>query len=432
MSKYPQPLTTLEHSAKQLFDPVKNHLCVAYHFIPGSGKRTLIKFLLREEKILKTLFGNAYSKTLFVWIDPDEILEDNNRAYLQLLLDQLLLTCTQKKITVPSLPSTNPLILLKHALQNLISDGWHTVFLLNDFEYTLSLSPSIFRNLEGILSLNKPQITFVFLSSINLLDEEIIDRFHNLKYAINRVVRYHPLLSKEETSYVVKQFADVLKLKTAYSLVDFLFEQCGGHIQLLKYSMHILADSDKENLQSVEKARELLLTHPQLKTICHDIWSFLQKNEQNAIINVLKTSSFPLSPPSTSDFLLQTGLVNKISNTQTSLFANLFKEHIKEKLPQEKITLDTATNQLYLGDTNISNRFTLQEYRLLVYLVRHINTVISRDEAAQAMWGKDSFDKYSDWTIDKTVSTIRKKLIEAGLPQNKFTTLKKRGFCLSQ
>src|SRR3990167_6727162 len=88
---YPQPYSRLVQIAQDIFTPVKDCICVSCFFISGSGKRTIIKFLLDEKEILKKLFGKKYDKTLFVFVDPDEIMGVSSEAYLKMFLDRLML-----------------------------------------------------------------------------------------------------------------------------------------------------------------------------------------------------------------------------------------------------------------------------------------------------------------------------------------------------
>lgn len=95
-------------------------------------------------------------------------------------------------------------------------------------------------------------------------------------------------------------------------------------------------------------------------------------------------------------------------------------------------SFDEKTNQLYYGTKSCSGAFTLQEFKVLVHLLKKDGAVTSRDDIGEVLWGKNSPEKYSDWMIDKLISNIRKKLDNVGFPSEKLVTLKKRGFYLAQ
>lgn len=318
----PQPRKAMENIARDIFSPVKQGLCVSCHFISGAGKRTFVKFFLKEEKILKEIFGSQYQKTLFVYVDPDEILEDSNEAYLHLMMAALV-GASRKKGLALALTNDNPLVAIKEHVTRFIAKDCHVVFLLNDFEYTLQLSPSIFRNLESILGLNKAKVTLVFLSTVNLLDEDILPRFHNLKYAINRVVRYRPLFSVEETTYMIDQSEEKFGVRFTQEIRDILVHVCGGHAQLIKYAITLLAEGDRVLLGNSQKVQKYLLGHPQLQTICADIWSFLQPREQEMILSIVRSGQFPKGKSPAKDYLIQTGMLQE-KNGRWMLFNELF------------------------------------------------------------------------------------------------------------
>ncbi|RLC35525.1 hypothetical protein DRH14_00760, partial [Candidatus Shapirobacteria bacterium] len=53
-------------------------------------------------------------------------------------------------------------------------------------------------------------------------------------------------------------------------------------------------------------------------------------------------------------------------------------------------------------------RFTKTEAEIVKYLL--VNFIISREKIADFKWGKDSYDKFSDWAINQTVMRINQKL----------------------
>ncbi len=430
LTDYPQPKESLLRFAHELFDPVKQGLCITCHFVSGSGKRTLVKCIMREHEFLNDVFGKELAKTLFVFVDPDEVLADANEAYLQLMLSALLIETRKKKIRFSRDLTSNPLLLLKQYLSELVEAKWHTVFLYSDFEYTLNLSPSIFRNLESMLSLNKALISFVFLSTTNLLDETVLPRFHNLKYAVNRVVRYHALLDHDEKLYVLDTFLKKYKITLSEEIKTLILKICGGHTQLLKYAVSALSEKGDVFKKDSKNVVTYLQDHPQLKDVCADIWSFLSPSEQDIIKGLMRNGSLPQNNSNNKDFLLGTKLVQQDVKGKYGLFGDLFSQYVEQKIPQETLTYDDDSSHLFLGTRQCSDAFTLQEFKLIVHFVKNSGNVISRDAVGEVLWGKNSVDKYSDWMVDKIISTIRKKLDRVGFPSDKLVTLKKRGFYL--
>lgn len=68
---------------------------------------------------------------------------------------------------------------------------------------------------------------------------------------------------------------------------------------------------------------------------------------------------------------------------------------------------------------------TSQEINLIGVLQKNIGEPISRDQIAEAIWGKSWNTKYSDWAIDKAVSRLRKNILSGNY---KVITVKNLGY----
>lgn len=425
------PSEFLVKFANSVFIPLKNGQCVSCMFSAGGGKRMIIKYLLSEETILKKIFADQYNKTLFVYVDPDEILEISNKNYLELIYSTLIKNLKDKQIESLKNNDSNHLNAIRNTLTNAVNAGWSMVFILHDFEFTLSLSQSVFLNLETIMAINKPKIVYLFLSTINLFDETVLKSLHNLKYAIARNVVYFPLLNKIEIDFLIDQISEQTKVIIPNQIRNILFDVCGGHPQLLKYAVHNLIETGEKYLTDAKQAKSYLLSHYQLKIVCADIWNFLTQKEKDVLNNVVTTGSFLSTQHEEVEYLLKLGLINKLADDKYRVFGSLFEEFVKNKLPLKKLIFDANTKKLYYGSQSCENKFTFQEFKLLVYFVTHENELTTRDKVAEALWGKLYCDKYSDWSIDKIISIVRKKLDALGFPSEYLVTLKKRGFSFS-
>ena len=426
------PANRLAKFTSDVFIPLKKGECVSCMFAAGSGKRTILNYLLSEETTLKKIFTDQYKKTLFIYVDPNEILNVTAEAYLQLILDNLILMMKEKKIKLYSDNQIlNPLILLKKNLEELVNNGYLTIIILNDFEYTLSLPANINLNLESIMSIDKSKIVYLFLSTVNLFDEDVLKSLHKLKHAISRNVNYFPLLNEAETNYQFDRLNEKYKIKITDKVKSIIFKICGGHPQLIKYSFNNLREQGQEFLIDDKKTVAYLTNHYQLNLVCADIWNFLSEKEKEVVISIVTTGGFSPTHEAPADYLTNLGIIKRITDKKHQVFGTLFEQFIKNKLPKHKISFDSSTKKLLFGGQNCEDKFTYQEFKLLTYFITHENELVSRDQVAEAMWGKQYIDKYSDWSIDKIISILRKKLDALGFPSENLVTLKKRGFSFS-
>lgn len=81
-----------------------------------------------------------------------------------------------------------------------------------------------------------------------------------------------------------------------------------------------------------------------------------------------------------------------------------------EKLTAGELTIYPVKHEVFAAGEPVS--LTLKEYDMLLYLIRHKGTVISRDELLKKIWGYD-FSGESR-TVDVHIRTLRSKLGECG------------------
>lgn len=123
--------------------------------------------------------------------------------------------------------------------------------------------------------------------------------------------------------------------------------------------------------------------------------------------------------------LLETFFANKNIITK---FKEGNKANKQECIILGNIRVDTETYDIYVDDDPIDENLTENEFRVLKHLKDHEGETISREDVAKVLWGNNYLQQYSDWSIDKTISRIRKKIQDKD--HTKIRTLKKRGFIL--
>jgi len=90
-------------------------------------------------------------------------------------------------------------------------------------------------------------------------------------------------------------------------------------------------------------------------------------------------------------------------------FDNLNTSHIKIG----DLSLDTQKQNVSIGGKLGQEELTRIEFKLLVYLAKHPDWVLSRDQLLEKVW-PDKMN-VSDRTIDSHISNLRKKLIESSV-----------------
>lgn len=429
----PLPAPTLLKFAKMVFSPLKNTDCATCFFVAGGGKRTLVPYLLNDESVLRQIIGKKYDDYIFVFVNTDELLDLSNISYLKLIhtkISQALYTHKIKK-TQNGYNVDNPLYAIEADIRMLILKNKKLLLILNDFEQTLLMDPTIYANLERIMAIDKSRITYIFISSVNMLHESLLSKLVNLKYALSQNVIYWPILGKEDAYYIMDSIAAKTGCTINVEVKQALYEYCGGHPQLLKYSLNFLCMEEGLAEGKKDQIVKFLLTNPQINYICMDIWNSFNTSTQEALVQALTSVTIQKEYQDEVEFLEKMKIITKEGKTY-GLFCKLFYQYVIGSLPKQKLTYDPATQTVAIGAKVCLDVFTPQEIRVIAYFLKHSGKVITRDAIAEAIWKEESFDKYSDWMIDKMISNIRKKLQAEGFDPNKLATLKKRGFYFSQ
>jgi DNA-binding response OmpR family regulator len=91
------------------------------------------------------------------------------------------------------------------------------------------------------------------------------------------------------------------------------------------------------------------------------------------------------------------------------------------------VTIDPLDHQVVLNGQPLS--LTATEYRLLEYLVRRAESIVTRDQLAEYVWGGD-YDPFSN-LADVYVGYVRRKL-QTALPQPLIHTVRGLGYILKR
>lgn len=94
-----------------------------------------------------------------------------------------------------------------------------------------------------------------------------------------------------------------------------------------------------------------------------------------------------------------------------AVFKRLGKLDTDKGLTYKKLTLDMARGILCVGDNNVE--LTKNEAGILSYLLKHQNTIVTRDELISYLWDSEAF--VDDNTLTVNMNRVRKKLSDLGV-----------------
>lgn len=124
-------------------------------------------------------------------------------------------------------------------------------------------------------------------------------------------------------------------------------------------------------------------------------------------------------------------------NTKDLFSSDYVKSSLLEIKKEAELDNNLVTNEglKFINNLNLSeiefesiklkSNPTSQEINLIRFMQKNIEKPVSRDEIAEAIWGKSWNTKYSDWALDKAISRLRKNILSENY---KVITVKNLGY----
>ncbi len=168
--------------------------------------------------------------------------------------------------------------------------------------------------------------------------------------------------------------------------------------------------------------KDFLLSQKIVNKALEEIWDFLLPSEQTYLENLIKGKK------DENLFLEQIGLV-KMGKIAIPLFEEYIKKIEKiENATKETIVYDSSTNNITLGNDDISERLTGLEFRLLRFLVENEGKLIERDQIINEVWrDNESVEGVTEAALDQLIFRLRKKIEENPNKPEHIETIKGRG-----
>lgn len=297
-------------------------------------------------------------------------------------------------------------------LSDLLTENKIVVFVVNSLDSVTSEIRS--RNYRKILDFyfqNRGKVRIVLGQGC----EEIGDGKYWLdelygKYLINRTWlsvgtgdKFEEIMGK-----ICPKYKD-LKVEKKKIIIDW----SGGYVVLGKVLCENL-----ELTESIEKCVE----NNQILFYLETLWDCCSEESQKCLVDIVSGRK----PEKLTEYLENTGIVNK-----GKIFSPLMRLWIGRIMEESIWEIVERDGVWWIGEKNIKDELTYQEYQLFDLLMKRRGVIVSRDEVAETIWGEKSEEKYSDWAIDQLVSKIRRKIGDFG-KQRIIRAIKGKGFVIEK
>lgn len=449
----PVQIETLKEYAKSVFNPVKRGESVTCIWVPMAGRRLINKYVIANPSLFADTIDTP-SSYLLVYLEPLELTEESLAGYIRLMGKSILEAC-QKSSQVKDLEKvcskeilelfsdesvtyTELLGRVKSLIRKIVDHEVEIVLFLGKFDELPFANGLFYSNLRSIWGSFQPFLHYVFLVREDIADFRKVKVFGELVDVVLQNLVYVPLLGDEDMDYLIKREEKRLKEKFSLDEKKILKEICGSHPSFLKLGCTILSQTADRPRNTKNQLAKKLLQHYQLRLAARGVWE-MRSSEEKRILEQIASRKVKVLPKEVL-VLEKLGLVKKNQSGGYEVFSQVFKNAIlgedettvvRKGIPRI-ISLDPNNGAILLGDQTVEEEFTRQEYEVLVFLLKNVNKLKTRDEIGNVLWGDESYDKYSDWAIDQLMSKLRKKLKKLGFDKSTLTTIRGRGYKLLQ
>ncbi|MBI5127188.1 winged helix-turn-helix domain-containing protein [Candidatus Roizmanbacteria bacterium] len=359
--------------------------------------------LINDKKILKKTLGPYYRKYLLAYISLSEnhLLESINKKLLKLI--------KSKKIGL--LPDEDSI----DELLDVIEKKGLDIGLFIDYGTNVFLNESDHKQLfelESIIRRHK-NLSIIFFSEIDITEGKYNKLVNQCSSIFTHIIKY-PLYNEKDSNQFINYNENLWKVKFPENIRKEIIKNCGGYLWLVRQALRLLRDDRNLRLEQIFQ-HELMVKKLDV------IWQKLTEKERDVIRKIhSKNLNEELKNSHSYLYLKSIRMIN-----DNSLGIPLLKYVIeKEKKANQLIIREDS---IFLNDKDISYQLTKSELRIIRFLVKNKNILVTRNQIAEKIWGVNWEHDYSDWAIDRLIYRLRLKLKKLGYDESLIKTYKSRG-----
>lgn len=348
---------------------------------PRAGKNIRINYFIDNiDKINEIDKGlvKKYKNSHYVWIDLVAGVTNAERGLRKRLIERLT-SCFGDAVKLSGNETITDLVGL---LSDNISQGSKVIFIIDDanllYQECVEFSSELFH-----INRRFPNVVqFLFLVSNELpSSNEMLTIMPQLGRIMLGKVVYFPLLSNKQISELLELRAKEIDLDLDDSVVTNIVKYSGRHPALMRILLRIVAESGSI------PTNDLLLKNNEILMMFYSIWnSFLEKTQSE-----IRKGNY-----NSIEYLRATDLVG----SDGKWFSELFDNYVNNI---DSYFYDIE-DDVFISAMSYSQRI------IWGLLKENSGNIVSKEQIAKVIWGDLWLDKYSEWTIEKQISNIRRKM----------------------
>lgn len=447
---YPVSKQTLHDYAEKLFAPIRRGENVTTIWAPMAGRRMLNKFIVENNKLFENELPN-FKKYILVYVEPLDLTEESLSGYLRLIAKSFVQACDRhprvtklinKKdidmILDESVSYSKLLDKLRSLLMTVGEAEHEAILFLGEFDELHFANKTFYHNLKSLWSHLYPTLHYIFVVRERVTREERIDMWGELNEVILQNILYVPLLEKDDIDYVFGRFSKEYSFDLSQKQKEILVKLCGGHPYLLKVCFRVLSRRKDRKYDSAE-LESMLRGYYEIRSVARGILNVRSAKEKEVLRGVVESNvAYDHDTKDILIFLENIGIINPDSKGKYSVFGKIFEDAITDTNGKKfdssedkngSVRLDEESGAILYNGNTVEEKFTRQEYVTLSMFLENAGKLRTRDDIGDVLWGKESYEKYSDWAIDQLMSKLRKKLKDLGVA-SKLVTVRGKGYKL--
>lgn len=381
------------------------------------GISNFLRYLIYNQEVRKKYFNHG-KKEFFIVVDLNDLIEREIFAFWRLTFKRLLDSIEESSLSASlktkisqkfedSIQSGDLFLTIdgiRESLTRITTEGYHpTIFFIRFDRIIEASTKDFFNNLQSLISATGENLTYVFTSTRKL--SELAPNVFDLA-TMNVIARTHYLkpTNKRDTQTILRSFTEKLSTKINKELEDKLIKLSGGHVQYLQFSIIILNELKPEKFDD-DELLDLIESDERISLQSEELFSSLTKSEQKGLIEFVETRNKQKG----NNYLSEASII-----IGDKIFSKYFTDYVR---------------QLARNKENSNHTLTKKEHLLFTVLSENTGDIISREDIVKFVWPEYSDYGVSDWSIDRLVARLRKKL-EHKDSKLKIETIKTRGFRL--
>ncbi len=364
--------------------------------------------IIHNPTILKSFLGPYYKKYILAYLPVDQ------KDLMQTIRETLIEEAAIRKVD-----SLHKLFRMKTSdiISNITKKGYEVGFFISHITPFLKKDFQPLVDLELLIRTSKNFSVLIF-SEYDITNEKYSFLLDKCSFLYDHLIKY-PMYNDKDARQFISHYSQSWNFSLPETIIKEIIGSCGGYLWLLHQAHRNLRDNPELTVKEA-------LINEQMRLKLDSVWIKFTEAEKE-IIRKVYFENIQENDTLTHEYdYLRSIKVIKEEKGLATLGIPLLSQVIEKEMRLNKFQL--RDERIFIGEKEITRLLTPKERNFMNLMLSSKKKIVARDLVAQAIWGKNWEEKYSDWAIDRLAHRIRKKIKTMGIADKLLKTVKKKGF----